>query len=76
VILRSLHKDGSPERDAYELKSSSRGRVVMPDLPCGGLRVQVIAHGMRTFGEDFQINPSGKEIVVRLKPPVGQLSAY
>jgi hypothetical protein len=76
VVFQSLRADGSPEEDSYELKTNGEGFAAMTDLPCGGLRVQVIARGMRTFGEDLQISPEGKEIVVRLTKPVGQVSAY
>jgi len=76
VVLQSLRTDGSPDGDAYELKTSTEGRVAMPDIPCGGLRVQVIARRLRTFGEDFQLGPATGEIVIHMKPPAGQVSAY
>jgi hypothetical protein len=76
VVLRPLQSDGNPGSDAYELKTNREGRVAMNGLPCGPLRVQVIAHRMRTFGGDFQISGQSQEIVVRLEAPAGQVSAY
>ena len=40
------------------------------------LRVQVLAHGFQTFGEDYNIDKSKVEITIKLKRPQGQYSVY
>ena len=40
------------------------------------LRVQVLAPGFQTYGEDYQIKQPETEITVRLKRPRGQFSTY
>jgi hypothetical protein len=40
------------------------------------LRVQVIANGFQTFGQDYTINQPQQELVIRLKRPQGQYSIY
>jgi hypothetical protein len=45
-------------------------------LPYGKIRIQVLAPGMQTYGEDFIINEKTKEIEVKLKKPQGQYSVY
>ena len=40
------------------------------------LRVQVLAPGYQTFGDDYLINQPQQEIVIKLKAPQGQYSIY
>ena len=40
------------------------------------LRVQVIAPGFQTFGEDYSIDEPQQELIIRLKRPQGQYSIY
>jgi len=44
--------------------------------PYGPLRVQVLAPGFQTFGEDYEIGKPELEITVKLKRPRGQYSLY
>ena len=40
------------------------------------MRLQVIANGWQTYGEDYKIDSATKEIVVKLKRPTTQYSLY
>jgi hypothetical protein len=40
------------------------------------LRVQVLAQGFQTFGEDYDVNQAKMELTIKLKRPQGQYSVY
>jgi hypothetical protein len=40
------------------------------------VRLQIIANGFQTFGNDYLVNADTKEINVRMKRPVAQYSIY
>jgi hypothetical protein len=40
------------------------------------LRVQVIAHGLQTYGEDYDVKQPAMEFKIELKPPKHQISIY
>jgi hypothetical protein len=64
-------------RAEWNTKTSSKGVADLPDMPPGKVRLQVIASGFQTHGEEFQI--SGKEFThtVKLKRSSGsQYSAH
>jgi 5-hydroxyisourate hydrolase-like protein (transthyretin family) len=76
VVVHELKKNGTQETDGFQLKTDSDGRAHMDDLTYGRYRVQAIAHGLQTFGDDFDVNQTEQEIVIRMKPPAGQVSIY
>ena len=59
-----------------ELKTDDDGKTWIDGIPYGVLRVQVLSPGFQTFGEDYEIKQPETQIVVRLKRPTGQYSAY
>jgi len=59
-----------------ELKTDPEGRTGFDGIPYGPLRVQVLAQGFQTFGEDYDINKPDIEIKIKLKRPGGQYSIY
>ena len=59
-----------------ELKTDSEGKTNMDGVPFGKLRVQVIAPGFRTYGEDVEINQPEQEITIKLQRPQDQYSIY
>ena len=75
VVLHPLDSKGK-EQGSMGLKTDSEGKTVYNNMPYGRLRVQVIAHGRKTFGEDFDINQPEQEINIKLKPPADQYSIY
>ncbi|HEU5402524.1 MAG TPA: carboxypeptidase-like regulatory domain-containing protein [Terriglobales bacterium] len=76
VVLHTLDKDGQQGSGGVNLKTDMEGKTSFPGVPYGKLRVQVIAHGFQTYGEDFDINQPSQEIVIKLKPPTSQYSIY
>ena len=42
----------------------------------GMLRVQVLASGFQTFGEDYDVEKPKMEITIKLKRPQGQFTVY
>jgi len=76
VVLHPVGKNGKQSRGGIELKTDAEGKTHFDGLPYGELRVQVIAPGFQTYGEDFAIGQPSQEITVRLKRPQGQYSIY
>lgn len=76
VILHPVNKDGKQERGGMSLKTDAEGNTGFDATPYGKLRIQVIAHGFQTFGDDFEINQAEQQIVIKMKPPADQYSVY
>jgi len=73
---RSVSKFGKHDCPAYELRTNEEGKAVMPPIPQGKIRVQVIAKGYQTYGKDFEINEDEKTVEVIVNPPQQQYSAH
>jgi len=76
VVLHPVNKKGKQSMGGLELKTDDDGKTWIDGIPYGQLRVQVLAPGFQTFGEDYEIRQPQTEITVRLKKPVGQYSVY
>jgi Carboxypeptidase regulatory-like domain len=76
VVLHPVNKKGKQSRGGLELKTDNDGRTNIDGIPYGPLRVQVLAPGFQTFGEDYQIDKAEMVITVKLKRPGGQYSVY
>jgi len=76
VVLHPVGKHGKQEKTGFELKTDPDGKTHFDGVPYGTLRVQVIAPGFQTFGDDFAIRQPTQEITIRLKRPQGQYSIY
>lgn len=76
VILHPVDKDGKQGKGGFELKTDPEGRASFNAAPYGKLRVQVLARGYQTYGQDFDITQPQQEIVIKLKRPQGQFSIY
>jgi hypothetical protein len=59
-----------------ELKTDPEGKANFDGIPYGMLRVQVIANGFQTFGEDYDVEKAKTEITIKLRRPQGQYSIY
>jgi hypothetical protein len=60
-----------------ELKTNEDGKTVIDVLPVGSkIRLQIIAKGYQTFGEDFDNDKSELALGVRMKRPGEQYSIY
>ena len=75
VVLHTLDSKGK-EEGSINLKTDSEGKTAFNNLPYGKLRVQVIARGRKTFGEDYDINEPDHTISIRLKLPAEPYSIY
>src|ERR1700688_3423318 len=76
VVLHPVKRKGKQARGGLELKTDGEGRGNNDGVPDGALRVQVLAQGFQTFGEDYKIDKAETEITVKLKRPGGQYSIY
>jgi len=75
VIFHPI-KDGV-DSGTLEVKSDPDGKATIDVIPIGSeVRVQVIASGYSTYAEDFTINESSRQIVVKMIRPQAQISTY
>jgi hypothetical protein len=76
VVLHVLDKSGNEKQEGLELKTHEDGKAVTDGIPYGKVRIQVIARGFRTYGEDYEIKQPGTEIMIKLQKPKPQVSIY
>jgi hypothetical protein len=76
VILHPVGKDGKQSKGGFQLKTANDGKTASEGLPYGLLRIQVLAPGFQTFGEDYDLNKPEMDIEIRLKRPKEQMSVY
>jgi hypothetical protein len=76
VIMHPVNPRGKQGRGGLELKTDPEGKSSFEGIPYGKLRVQVLAQGFQTYGEDFEVNQPKTEITIKLKRPQGQYSIY
>jgi len=76
VIMHAVNAQGKQQRGDLELKTDPDGKTNFDGLPYGKVRVQVLAHGFQTYGEDYDINKAKVDVTIKLKRPQGQYSVY
>jgi hypothetical protein len=76
VVLHPVNRKGKQARGGFELKTDNDGKTEFEGVPYGTMRIQVLAQGFQTYGEDYVIDKPGMNIVVKLKRPVQQYSVY
>ncbi|GAC1430708.1 MAG: hypothetical protein NVS1B11_33350 [Terriglobales bacterium] len=76
VVMHPVKSSGREERGGLELKTDADGRASYDGVPYGKLRIQVLAPGFQTYGEDYDVDQPKMEITVKLKRPSGQYSIY
>src|SRR3984957_3306578 len=76
VIMHPVSAGGKQSRGGLELKTDAEGKTSFDGIPYGKLRVQVLASGFQTFGEDYDIDRAKTEITIKMKRPQGQYSVY
>lgn len=76
IVLHPVDKNGRQRPNGVELKADAEGKASYTGLPYGKIRVQVIAPGLQTFGEDYEIKEQSRVIEVKLKRPQSQYSIY
>jgi len=76
VVLHPVTSKGKQGMGGLELKTDDDGKTGIDGIPYGLLRVQVLAPGFQTFGEDYQVNRADMVITIKLKRPARQYSSY
>jgi hypothetical protein len=68
---------GDRNKGSLEVKSNEDGKAVIDVIPVGDtVRLQVIANGFQTYGQDYKIDKAEMKMEVRLKRPGAQYSIY
>ena len=76
VVLHPVDHRGRQDKGGMELKTGPEGKTGIDGIPYGKVRVQVIAPGFQTFGQDYDINQPSQEITIKLQRPKEQYSIY
>ena len=76
VILHPIDKEGRQKTEGMELKTHDDGKAEVDGVPFGKIRIQVIARGFRTYGEDYVIDQATQGITIKLQKPTDQYSIY
>ena len=76
VIFHPVNEKGK-EEGAMELKTDLEGKTALDVIPIGStVRLQIIANGFQTFGNDYVANADAKEITIKMQRPRSQYSIY
>lgn len=68
---------GSKSEGNMELKTNEDGKTIIDVIPIGDtVRLQIIAKGFQTYGQDYKVEKDQMAIAVRLKRPGEQYSIY
>jgi 5-hydroxyisourate hydrolase-like protein (transthyretin family) len=76
VVLHPVDEHGKQKQEGLELKTHEDGKAEVSGLAYGKWRIQVIARGFKTYGEDYDINQPNREITIKLQKPSEQYSIY
>lgn len=76
IVLHPVDKHGHQKSEGLELKTHEDGKANVNGIPYGKLRVQVIASGFKTYGEDYDISLPSHDITIKLQKPSEQYSIY
>ena len=76
VILHPVNKDGKQSRGGTELKTDPDGKASLNYVPYGKMRVQAIAPGLQTYGNDIEIDQPQQQITIKMNRPQDQYSIY
>ena len=76
VIMHPVNRKGKQGNTGFQLKTDTEGKTSFDGIPYGPLRVQVLAQGFQTFGDDYTIDKPEMAITIKLKRPQGQYSIY
>jgi uncharacterized GH25 family protein len=76
VILHPVNKEGKQSQAGTELKTDPDGKASLDYVPYGKMRIQAIAQGLQTYGEDIEINQPQQQITIKMNRPQGQYSIY
>jgi hypothetical protein len=69
--------EGERDKGGMELKTNQDGKAMIDVIPIGDtVRMQIIAKGFQTYGQDYKIDKPQISMEVRMKRPGGQYSIY
>ncbi len=69
--------EGDKDKGSMELKTNEDGKALIDVIPIGDtVRLQVIARGFQTYGQDYKIDKAEMSMQVRMNRPTGQYSIY
>jgi hypothetical protein len=69
--------EGEKDKGNMELKTNEDGKTVIDVLPIGDtVRLQIIAKGFQTYGQDYKVDRDKMAIEIRMKRPGEQYSIY
>ena len=75
VIFHPL--EGDRDKGVMELKTNQDGKAIIDVIPIGDtVRLQVIAKGFKTYGQDYKIDKPEMVMEIRMKRPGEQYSIY
>lgn len=76
VIMHSVNSHGKQGKGDLELKTDLDGKASFDGVPYGKLRVQVIAPGFQTFGQDYDVDEANLNLTIKLNRPESQYTIY
>jgi hypothetical protein len=76
VVMHPVDEDGKQQKNGLELKTDAEGKANFDGVPYGKLRIQVLAQGFQTYGEDFDVDKPSLDVTVKMKRPARQYSIY
>jgi uncharacterized GH25 family protein len=76
VVLHLVDNKGKQKQEGLELKTHDDGKAEATGIPYGKVRIQVIARGFKTYGEDVNVDQPNLELTIKLQKPAEQLSIY
>jgi hypothetical protein len=72
-----FHVDMDGDKGNMELKTNEDGKSVIDVLPIGSvMRLQIIAKGFQTYGQDYKIDKPEMAFDVKMRRPTDQYSIY
>jgi len=76
VVVHPVNKDGKQSKNGTELKTDPDGKATLNYVPYGKMRIQAIAPGLQTYGNDIEINQPEHQITIKMNRPQEQYSIY
>lgn len=76
VVVHPVNKEGKQSKTGTELKTDNDGKARLDYVPYGKMRIQAIAPGLQTYGDDVEINQPEHQITIKMNRPQEQYSIY
>jgi uncharacterized membrane protein YgcG len=69
--------EGDKDKGYLEVKTNEDGKAIIDVLPMGDtVRMQIIANGYQTYGQDYKVDKDEMSMEIRMKRPGAQYSIY